>query len=680
MKKFLISVVVVLLLAILSIAGFIYTFDANKYKNEVAEAVSEIVGRQVEILGDVDISIYPWIGVTLNNLTIENNTDFSNKSFATVGKFDINIQIMPLLEDHLEIDKLVLHQLSVDFVSKAEGNNNWSDLFGVSENDDFLSRFGVKTLKIAGIELTDSNVSWLEVASGKQYQISKLSVKSQAVIKGKPVPVSINAYIRSNQPEWQASISTTASLDFNDKLPVLTANNLKLKAKAIFPGEKNNKFSFAMITDANINYQTATAKLSKTKFSILGLVFSGNLDIENLFSVPTIKGPLKVKPFEAAKLARRFDIEIPALSNEQSLKNISLKTMFSTNFNYFYLDEIYAKVDESLVKGFVRIENFTEPAVNYELGIDKLALHDYRPVAKDANAKESLLPLELIRSTDLEGVINIEKMTVDDVELSSFHIVSQLKDGVIKANPVTAWIDESEIKAALLLDARKQPLSKLTLKAVNVDAKAGINPLLKTVTGNDALLMEGVLSIDANINSNGLSWSEHKKTAKGSVSFNMVDGIVQGLDIDHASRSVVADYANKNNFRTRVSYVPEYITDRKSVVKTLHARFDAANGKFSNSDFKLLSDDFSLTGSGSIDFINNRLDYRPVVDVKVESRVDIRDKLRDHPMEYHVYGDFEKLKTEFEVDRYELLVGRLLLQESKRKRIQQLNKKKNGGW
>ncbi|MDH3342228.1 MAG: AsmA family protein, partial [Gammaproteobacteria bacterium] len=82
MKKFLISVVVVLLLAILSIAGFIYTFDANKYKNEVAEAVSEIVGRQVEILGDVDISIYPWIGVTLNNLTIENNTDFSNKSFA----------------------------------------------------------------------------------------------------------------------------------------------------------------------------------------------------------------------------------------------------------------------------------------------------------------------------------------------------------------------------------------------------------------------------------------------------------------------------------------------------------------------------------------------------------------------------------------------------------------------
>jgi len=94
---------------ILLAAGFIYTFDANKYKNEMAEVVATLIGRQVDIGGDVNISIYPWIGVKLNDLTIENNAGFTKKTFAKIGQFDINIQIMPLLEDRLEIDQLVLH-------------------------------------------------------------------------------------------------------------------------------------------------------------------------------------------------------------------------------------------------------------------------------------------------------------------------------------------------------------------------------------------------------------------------------------------------------------------------------------------------------------------------------------------------------------------------------------------
>lgn len=680
MKKVLLVLLVVFLLVILAVAGFIYTFDANKYKNEVAEAVAELVGRQVNIAGDVEISIYPWIGVKLNDLTIKNNAGFSRETFAKIGQFDINIQIMPLLGDRLEIDKLILHRLSIDFETNAAGENNWSDLSGVSGNNDVLAKFGLKEMKIAGIELADSKISWLEASSGKQFKVSKLSLDTEAIIKGQPVPVSIKAYIRSNQPEWQASISATTNLDFDETLPTFNANKLKLKAKALFPGEENNKFSFAMVTDSFINYQDATAKLSKTKFSIFGLVVSGHFDLEDLFSVPRIAGPVKVKSFPAAKFAKYFKIDIPAMANESSLKNISFKSFFKTDFNSIYLDDVVAKVDQSLVNGFVHIEEFNELVIRYDLDIDKLALHDYGPAADEKGSDELLLPLNFVRSITLDGVFDIEALTVDDVELTKFHIESQIKDGIINAKPVTTWLNESEINAALLLDARENPVGKITLKASNVDAKANLNPLLKSIIGEEALRFEGMVSVDANLKTKGLSLAAHKKSANGIVSIDMVDATMQILDIDYTSRSVVYEYGEKNNIRTRASYVPEYNPDKKTVVKTLHAKFNAVNGKFTNKDFQLVTENATLTGSGTIDFINKTIDFRPVIDVAVKNRVDIRDKFRDHPMEYHVFGDFENLKTEFEADKYDLLLGRLLLQEFKRRRNQEINRKKKGTW
>ena len=677
MKKVLIAILIVFLLVILLAAGFIYTFDANKYKNEVAEVVATLIGRQVDIGGDVKISIYPWIGVKLNDLTIENNAGFTKKTFAKIGQFDINIQIMPLLEDRLEIDKLVLHRLSVSFETNAAGKNNWSDLFGASENAGVLEKFGLKEMKIAGVELTDSNLSWLEVNSGKQFKISKMSLDTEAVIKGKPVPISIKAYIKSNQPEWQASVSATTNLDFNENLPAFNANALKLKAKVIFPGQENNKFSFAMISNSFINYQDASAKLTKTRFSLLGLVMSGSFDVENLFSVPTIEGPLKVKSFEVAELAKRFKIDIPVMANENSLKSISLKSSFRTNFNYVYLDDLVAKFDQSLVKGFVHIEKFSKPVIRYDLDIDQLALHDYVTSANEKSSDEILLPLELVRSIDLEGAFDIEALLINDLELTNFHIESQVKDGIVNAGPVTTLINESEINATMLLDASASPTSKLRVKATNIDARASINPLLKSIMGETSLLFEGVLTIDANLRTKGLSLASHKKSANGIVSIDMVDATVQGIDLDYVSRKVVANYGNKNNFRTRASYVPEYNPDKNTVVKKLNAKFDAANGKFRNTDLQLQLENVTVTGSGTVDFITKKLDFRPVVDTSVKSRVDIRDKLRDHPMEYHVHGDFENLKTKFESEKYDLLVDRLLLQDAKRRRNTLINNNRN---
>jgi hypothetical protein len=60
----------------------------------------------------------------------------------------------------------------------------------------------------------------------------------------------------------------------------------------------------------------------------------------------------------------------------------------------------------------------------------------------------------------------------------------------------------------------------------------------------------------------------------------------------------------------------------------------------------------------------------------VESTANLRDKLRDHPMEYDVQGLFGGLAYSFDTDRYDLLVGRMLIQEAKARQYRQINQQK----
>ncbi|MDH5711485.1 MAG: AsmA family protein [Gammaproteobacteria bacterium] len=673
MKKIIKIIVLLLFLVVLAAAVFVYTFDANKYKTEIASVAQALTGRTVTIEGDAEISVYPWIGIKLNNVVIDNGAGFSKQTFARIGQFDINVKIIPLLQKRLDIDKLVLHELSVDFETNLAGEYNWTDLSGSHENQDALGKYGLIGLAIGGINLTDANINWLDVTSGKYFRISKASIETDAVVEGKPLPVTFKAYLESSQPDWQAAVSATAELMFDGEQPVIDINNIKLKSKAILSEEKGGNLSFALVTDGKVNYQDATAKLTNTRFSVFGLIMSGEYDVSNIFSVPTIEGPLKIKSFAAADFVKHFNVEIPPLSNEDSLKNISLVAQFKTDFDAVYFDELSAQVDQSIIRGHVHIDSIANMIVRYKLDMNKLALLDYTKAPAEDAPNVFMLPVDLIRASDVEGSLDIDSLMVGEVELRDFHAESQIANAKLTANPVTTWVNDSEVKAAIQLDAHDKPQGQVLLKVNNVNADASLNPMLVSILGDESLVIEGMLDIDANLKTQGLSIDEHKKSANGLVKIAMKDAVLQGVDADYLSRSVVVDYANRNNFRTRKSYAPEFTPDKRAEVKSLDASFKASNGRFNNKDLKIVLQDFTITGSGSIDFINKKLDYRPVIDVNVEDRVDIRDKLRDHPMEYHVYGDFANLKREFELDKYDLLVGRLLLQESKIRRNKQLN-------
>ena len=680
MKTFLKVFTGIILLVVIAVAGFVYTFDANKYKEEIADLAEAATGRPVRIAGDMDISLYPWIGIKINDVTIENTSGFSNKTFATIGQFDVKVKIIPLLQKRLDIDKLVLHRLALDLEVNAAGENNWSDFAGASDNDNAGSESGLAGFTIGGIDLADASITWVDVNTGKQLKLSNLSLSTQAISKGQPLPVELKAFVESNQPEWQAAINANTRLEFNQDSAVFDARDLKLTVKALLPNTEMENVTLAMVADSKINLQTSTAKLTNARLGVLGLVMGGTFDVENIFSVPVIQGPVKVKTFEAGKLAQHLNFEIPQMTNAQSLKNISLTALFKTDFDSVYMDNISSIVDESKVSGFVHITGLSQPVIRYELKADKIALDDYRLARKEPDRNGMPLPLEFIRAADIEGVLDVEALTVGDTELQKVHIATNIENDILNANPITMRVSEGELKAAIRLDARETPAVSFVAEARQLNAHSSINPLLTYILGDQAPTLSGLVDVDAKLNATGQSVIALKTSAQGKIKVNMDKAIVKGIDFDHASYAVVADYSERNNFRVSRTFHEEYVPDKETEFDSLHATFRASKGKLVNSDLLLESDTVNVTGTGSLDFINGKLDYRPVIDMKVASTVNVRDKLRDHPMEYQTQGSWGKVTTEFDVARYDLHMGRLMIQEAKANRNRRINSKSQNSW
>jgi len=670
----------IVVLLVIALVGFVYTFDANKYKEEIADLAESATGRPISIAGDMDISIYPWIGIKINDVTIENTSGFSNKTFATIGQFDVRVKIIPLLQKRLEIDRLVLHRLSLDFEMNAAGENNWSDFADLSENDEAESDFGLAALTIGGIDLADSRLTWVDVNTGKQVKLSNLSLSTQAISKGQPLPVELKAFVQSNQPEWQAAVNAKTMLEFNEDSAVFDAKGLKLTVKALLPNTEMEKVTLAMVADSKINLQTRSAKLTNARLGVLGLVMGGTFDVENIFSVPVIQGPVKVKTFEAEKLAKHLNFDIPQMANVQSLKNISLTALFKTDFDAVYMDNISANVDESKVKGFVHITGLSQPVVRYELKADRINLDDYRLASNELVQDGIPFPLEFIRAADVEGVLDVETVTAGDTEIHKVHIASNIDNDILNANPITMLVSDGEVKAAMRLDARETPAVSFVAEARQLDASASINPILTNILGDEAPTLSGRVDADANLSATGSSVTALKTSAQGTIKVNMDKATVEGIDFDHASYAVVADYAERNDFRVSRTFNIEYDPDRITEFDSLRATFRVSKGRLINSDLLLESETVNVTVTGSLDFINGKLDYPPVIDMKVASTVNVRDKLRDHPMEYQTRGSWGEITTEFDVDRYDLHMGRLMIQEAKANRNRRINSKSENSW
>eukprot|EP01022_Parablepharisma_sp_SALTPOND_P013570 TRINITY_DN18244_c0_g2_i1.p1 TRINITY_DN18244_c0_g2~~TRINITY_DN18244_c0_g2_i1.p1 ORF type:complete len:1728 (-),score=328.84 TRINITY_DN18244_c0_g2_i1:1112-6295(-) len=109
--------------------------DANEYKAEIETWLSTQVGSEVRIEGEVNLSVYPWIGLRVEKVRIASPQPYGDQPLVSAAGAVVRSRMWPLLTDRdIVLDRLVLDRPVITLRRYADGRANWYPL---------LRRFGV---------------------------------------------------------------------------------------------------------------------------------------------------------------------------------------------------------------------------------------------------------------------------------------------------------------------------------------------------------------------------------------------------------------------------------------------------------------------------------------------------------------------------------------------------------
>ncbi len=204
------AIAVLAFVALTLIAGIIVslTFDPNDYKDRIAKMVEERTGRQLVIGDDLELTVFPWLGVTTGNVSLSNAAGFGDDPFVELGRVSARMKFMPLVLDReFEISTVTLEGLKLNLARNNAGVTNWDDLrqpAGTSEEftESEDEAFSLRDVEIEGLKITDSQIRWHENTSVVRYILQEFNLVTGGIGGNKPVELDASFKALSVEPQF----------------------------------------------------------------------------------------------------------------------------------------------------------------------------------------------------------------------------------------------------------------------------------------------------------------------------------------------------------------------------------------------------------------------------------------------------------------------------------------------
>lgn len=278
-KRILMLIVALLLVGVLAVVAFVATFDPNDYKQRIAQVVKEKTGRTIHFNGDISLTIFPWLGVTIKNVALSNATGFAPKDMVSAQEVEAKAALLPLLKGQFEIGKLVLDSAVINLERKANGKTNWDDLVAAGgkapagrQPAEQSKGSAAKPLALAvgGVDIRNSTINWRDDLSKQQVTLQKLQLQTGALAIEQPVSLHAGfdyGLQLPGQKPLQGSLALDGTIRTNASLQTLHASNLKLVVKAADNGGGDAMAATGLPQQAEVSFTAPSAQVSLANHS-----------------------------------------------------------------------------------------------------------------------------------------------------------------------------------------------------------------------------------------------------------------------------------------------------------------------------------------------------------------------------------------------------------------------------
>ncbi len=615
-------------LIIIGIVAVTMLVDVQSYKPKIEQLVTEKTGYPLTLGGDIDLSFFPWIGLRLTDLRLDNPKGFANKNFVHIDTFQARVKVLPLLSRKIEISKFIVNKPEILLVRNPQGVWNWQKLTEgskakpttpapaqspqktkppataggktnkqpSSESEGQNNGFVLQSLNVGEFAITDGRIGIDDQTSKMKHEVSNFNLNLDNVSLDKPVKLAMDARLDGKPLSLKGTVGPLGS----------------------DPGADKINLDFAVQALDTLKIQT-----------------SGYLD--DLKGQKKYMLAVNVEPFNLKELFSSLDLKLPVTTADpKALEKIAVKATATGDANQVALSDSTVKLDDTTVNLNLTAKDFARPDVAFNVAVDTIDLDRYLPPsqAKDTSASgqhkagkpetsgqtapeqtsqaaggattgkastasqppkaAAAVNYEPLRKLVLKGNMKVGKMKVHGGNFSNLALDVAGRNGIFTLNSLGMDLYEGNIAGTGKLNVQKNtPVTALDVTMQNVQ----IGPLLKDFAQKD--IIEGRLKAEVNVNMQGDSADLIKQSLNGKGDLLFRDGALIGLDLAQLVRTI------------KQGFTLEQQGERpKTDFAELHAPFTITNGLVDTSGTTLQSPFIRANVTGTANLASEALDMK----------------------------------------------------------------------
>ncbi len=635
-----------LLVVLVAAAVFIapQVIDPNDFRDEIVAKVKEQTGRDLQIHGEIELSLFPWLGLELGALELSNAKGFDAVPFAAIRQAVVKVRILPLLGRQVEVDRIVLDGLRLNLARARDGRTNWDDLAGRPQErqgdaagpepeqragqEETAAVLPLAGLAVGGVTVSNADIHWRDERSGERLAVRQLNLRVGAIRPGEPLDLALDFSIESQAPAIRADIRLSATPLLSPAMDRIDIDRLLLDIAASGELPNGRPLKLELETGVALNLLSQHLELHGLRLNANGLLLSGDLEASNLANGPAFSGALKLAELDLRAWLAQYGLPLPATADAAAFTRVALAARLAGAAKELAVTKLALVLDDSNFSGGLKLNGWASemPAVDFDLEVDAIDLDRYLPppaeksaVAETGGAAAAgapgaqppasraavaakrdpgiLLPVALLRQLDLDGLLRIGRLVVNRLQLEQAELKVRAREGRIKIEQRVERFYQGTLQATAKLDLRgREPRLQITKQATGIQAE----PLLQDLTGDGRL--RGTGRFRASLETRGNSVQAFRQHLGGEIDFRFERGALQGIDLAQMIRETWA--------RIKGRPIPPASDKPETDFSELTGTATIVRGVLSNEDLMAKSPFLRVDGKGWVDLVQERLDYR----------------------------------------------------------------------
>lgn len=552
------------------------TTDPNHYKNQITQFIQTKTGLNFHIEGRIQWSVFPWFGLKITEAHLENPLGWSDPPFLKAKTFQFHLKVWPLLMKKIEINKLELDEVEINFTQNLAGvmqglTSQASSRLSI-KSDGGEPRLTEKKLNlfIRFIQIKNGTLNWNDNKNKCFFTVSNFNLTAKDI-----------------------QFDHFFTIDFGGQLHSKQARPLPIQGLVEMQWSQDS----GNVAFKNFYFKWGQAELNA---HLKGIPLQGNYKVE---------GALNIRQFNLRDFFKNFNISFPILQNPEALSKISAQIEFSFLRDNIKLIFKKLSLDRAAVNGSINIDRLNTRIIDGHFNIHNLVLDHYLPqfspplgeiktpseTDATSSGEANLFWKNELRKTILNIKLNFTQFKWKNIVMDSLDIPLASNGGLIKIEEAKAKLYKGILNGSLYADFLSDvPHLTVKLKITQID----VNPFLSEAMKLPGF--SGVGNLDLELHTGGQTQLALLKNINGEAHFSVLNGQIKQLDIPYQILSRIALFEKKSSLVSDHHMTP---------FTNLNGSAHILNGVINNNDLSMTTAFFNAQGKGTIDLPTQTINY-----------------------------------------------------------------------